>query len=477
MNNESKKKKRNKKREDVIMDVVDTEQQTKEKPTIDYKQYIKPELLALTSQMKLKPLIEIISKAAQLEGDKANSAQLYELYRTVQNQKIQSQIEIIQTKVELVHLEKDKQTAKEKHDAVLKQAQDKDKFQQMLVDKGNKLNQEKIDFIQSANDSRTNLIKDAEEYAQNLQKIQEDSLPERGILIEENNRLKKEIEYYLLECMRMKEDFDSTIKKNQKNFEDLTQKGKGGFEKVMEKITASAQKNMMENTTLKTEITTYDQKTEELKKIIDMANNEHQKLRDEIKAKKDESILLAFENEEIRSRLRTNKINKEEIRQLLKQYESGKNKLTMMESLNKKYSEQYTKLCQEKNPSIKTEKTCCGPDHQHDHHHSQNNDDGQDQIKLETNEHTHENVHCWNHQQEDKQKLELNNNKFEISNTNKFEISNEVQTQNNKEESKDTTIDSSSQVSDFPKIVDEKTSEVEIKATTEEEDVSKEKHE
>lgn len=465
MNNETKKKKRNKKNKNADIDVPQQEiieSAPNDKLTIDYKQFVKPELLTATSQLKLKPLIEVLSKAAQLKNDQANATQLYELYRSVQNQKIQSQIEIIQSRIELVLLENDKQTAKEKHDGVLKKAQDKDNYQQMLVDKGNKLQQEKLELMKAENDKRTNLIKEAEEFAQSLQKSQEDSLPERELLLKENTRLRKEIENCLLNSMKIKEEFDKKIKENELKFKEFNIDDKNGINKTMEIITASAQKNVMENAKLKSEITAYEQKTEELKKIIDMADGEYNKIQNEINQKKDESIILASENAEIRSRFKQNKVNLEEIKKLLTQYENERNKLNMMESLNKKYTEQYSKLYEEKYPTPlpekNEEKTCW-------HDHEQNN-----QIEQEGDECHHSS--CHEHQNDKQPELQLSNSKFEISNANKFEISNEVDIAqiNNTEKELNTNItDNTSQMNKDLKVIEEQVNNIQIESKESEE--------
>ena len=286
----------------------------------DAKQYLNLDLNSMSSstQLKYKLYLDFLTKAVELKKAQAPSEQMYNLLLSV-NEKKQDFLSVkIKNKYVLIPIEKDLETAKEFFDVKYKKLQDKDKFHKKLVDKGNQMNREKVEISQKADEKRKQLIKEAEDYVKELQKKQEDETEEREKLIAENMRMKKEIERCLLEGLTMKGQFDQEMMESQERLQRLEGKnGKGGLQKTMDELSKNAQKSVLENTQLKTEIMTLQQKNAEMEKLSTMFDEQFEKISKEMEDKKTETIFTASENVEIKERVKTGKMDKVEMAALL----------------------------------------------------------------------------------------------------------------------------------------------------------------
>ena len=130
-----------------------------------------------------------------------------------------------------------------------------------------------------------------------------------------------------------------------------------------------------------------------------MADEQYNKLQQEIKNKVNESITLSSENLEMHARINESQNNKEELLNLIKEQQSVLKKLNMMKSLNDKYTDQYEELTGEKLKKKKKKKNkknkkkkkgdassttdstttehsnCHDHDHGHDHGHGHDDSD------------------------------------------------------------------------------------------------------
>ena len=123
-----------------------------------------------------------------------------------------------------------------------------------------------------------------------------------------------------------------------------------------------------------------------------MADDQYNKLQDEIKKKVNESIRLSTENLDMHARINESQNNKEELMNLLREKQSVMKKINMMKSLNEKYTDQYEELTGEKirkkkkkknkknkkkkgDASSSTASTTTEHSHCHDHDHDHDHDD------------------------------------------------------------------------------------------------------
>lgn len=366
----------------------------------DAKQYLNLDLNSMSSstQLKYKLYLDFLTKAVELKKAQAPSEQMYNLLLSV-NEKKQDFLSVkIKNKYVLIPIEKDLETAKEFFDIKYKKLQDKDKFHKKLVDKGNQMNREKVEISQKADEKRKQLIKEAEDYVKELQKKQEDETEEREKLIAENMRMKKEIERCLLEGLTMKGQFDQEMMESQERLQRLEGKnGKGGLQKTMDELSKNAQKSVLENTQLKTEIMTLQQKNAEMEKLSTMFDEQFEKISKEMEDKKTETIFTASENVEIKERVKTGKMDKVEMAALLKEYETETAKIKTMNSLHQKYTKQLEALNNELFPpeqKHEEHECCCGHEHKNEekcmHEETQNEEQINDKESKEkqTNENT-----------------------------------------------------------------------------------------
>jgi hypothetical protein len=359
------------------------------------KEYLNLDLSesSAATQLKYKSYIDNLTQSLELKKDENNKEKLLNILYEINSKLLDYKNEIIQNKYDLIPLEKEKETAKDIFEQKLKKYQDKDKFQKMLVDKGNGINLEKDKIYKEGEAEKNRIIKEAEDYIKNLQQKTIDSMPERQKLIDENSKLRENIQKCLEEGLKMKEDFDKQMKINEIDFKKFENLGKDGIQKTMDSLKEKTQNSILANTNLKTELMTYQNKNQEMENMVQMANREYEKLLKEIDNSSNDSFLMASQNEEIRRRLAKNKINKEELALFLSEYEKQIKKIDIMISLNKKYNQQFQELDDELHPkpkkNIQHQHCGCGHDHDEDEEH-----DEHDEHQHEHQHDDHEHDHC-----------------------------------------------------------------------------------
>jgi hypothetical protein len=330
-----------------------------------------------------KLILDSLSQALELkeQTDESSTNKLREIFLSVSNTNIDLKISNINKKLEKP-LQQDLDKANEVFNASHKRCEDKRKFHNLLVEKGNKLQEDRNEMINRYEKERQDLVKESEDYVKGLQAKTDPKDPERKKIIDENQRLKNEIQKFIDEGMKMKDDFDKQLKEGSFDIKSFEEKSKLDFQNTIESFQQKAQGGILLNTSLKTELLQLKKRNEELEKFQKMANEQYNKLQQEIKNKIDESIRISTENIEMQNRITQSQNNKEEILKLMKEQQRVMKKLNMMRSLNDKYTDQYEELTGEKlkkkkkkknknkknkkkvNTSSTTESTT---EHEHDH--------------------------------------------------------------------------------------------------------------
>ena len=302
------------------------------------------------SLLKYKFILDSLSEAIQLKDttDESSTKKLRDLYININKNCLNLDIENIKSKKDIKPLEKDLETAQEAYNAQKKKYDDKKKFQDLLITKGNKVQDERNNLFDELENERKKLITDAEAYVRDLQEKLDPKNPERKKLIEENERLKKEIKKYVDEGLKMKEEFDNSLKDSGLDIKNFEEQSKMDFQKTIQSFQEKAQGGILLNTSLKTELLQIKQRNAELQKVKLMADKQYENLQNEIQNKINETVLLNTENFEIRMRMTENPNNKEEILKLLQEQQSVLKKIGVMKSLNEKYTLQYEELTMDK---------------------------------------------------------------------------------------------------------------------------------
>jgi len=296
-----------------------------------------------------KYILESLSKAIELKGqtDESSSNKLRELFLSINKENLDIKITNIKKKTEKP-LQQDLDEAEKVFNAKHKKYEERKNFHNKLVDKGNKIQEERTQMIKKYENERQQLIKESEEYVKSLQDKTDPKNPERKKLLEENEQLKKDIQKYINEGLKLKEDFDNKVKEGGFDIKNFEEQSKLDFQNTIQSFQEKAQGGILLNTSLKTELLQLRQKNQELERFQKMADEQYNKLQQEIKNKVNESITLSTENLEMHERIKESQNNKEELLNLIKEQQSVLKKINMMKSLNDKYTDQYEELTGEK---------------------------------------------------------------------------------------------------------------------------------
>lgn len=297
---------------------------------------------------KIKNFYNSRKELANKLKEETNLEELYDLAETNLRKNSNLEIESFQTKNKNNTIEGDNLNFKKINEDLTTKFNNKDNFSKLLIEKIKTINEEKNKIIYEETEIRNKLVKETEEFVKSLQEKHELELPEKQKLIEENQRLRKEIENTVKETIEMKESFENKLKEKEKKALDFEINYKNDLRTKMETTTLNAQKYLLENSEYKSQIITYQKKNEEMLNAIEMFTKEYAKLEIEIEKKKKDILTYSQENVDLKEKIKSQaKLSKEELTEMAKDYEKTHNQLKSMISLNKKLQEQYDKLSSE----------------------------------------------------------------------------------------------------------------------------------
>ena len=370
------------------------------------KQYLDLDLSSKSAGglLPYKLILDSLAQALELkeQTDESSTQKLSELFLSINKSNLDIKINNIKKMLEKP-LQKDLDAAEEVFNARHKKYEERKNIHNKLVDKGNKIQEERTAMIKKYEDERKNLIKESEDYVKELQMKTDPHNPERKKLLEENQKLKDDIQKYINEGLKMKEDFDKQLKEGGFDIKNFEEKSKLQFQNTIESFQEKAQGGILLNTSLKTELLQLQQRNQELERFQKVAAQQYETLQAEIKKKANESILISTENIEMQTRINEAQNNKEELYNLINEQKSVLKKISMMRSLNEKYKDQYEELTGEKFKKKKkkknkknkknkkagdtsstanstvTEHSNCH-DHEHDHDHG-DSDEGEEEVE------------------------------------------------------------------------------------------------
>jgi hypothetical protein len=332
-----------------------------------------------------KLILDSLSEALELKDqtEESSTNRMKDIFLSINKLNLEVKINNIQKLVEKP-VEKDLEEAKEFFNIHHKRYEERKNFHNKLVEKGNKLQDDRNEMIKKYEAERQAVIKESEDYVKDLQAKTDPKNPERKKLIEENEKLKGDIQKYIDEGLKMKEDFDKQLKEGGFDIKNFEEKSKLDFQSTIESFQEKAQGGILRNTSLKTELLQLRQRNQELERFQKVADEQYNKLQEEIKSKANQSILLSSENLEMQMRINETSNNKEELLQLMKEKQTILKKINMMKSLNQKFRDQYEELTGEKLKKKKKKKNK-----------KNKNKKGGDETSTTTNttEHEHEHVH------------------------------------------------------------------------------------
>ncbi len=340
-----------------------------------------------------KFIIDSLSQALELKNqtEESSTNKMRELFLSINKANLDVKISNIKKKIEKP-LQQDLDAAEEVFNAKHKKYEERKNLHNKLVDKGNKIQEDRNEMIKKYEAERQELIKESEDYVKSLQEKTDPNNPERKKLLEENEKLKGDIQKFINEGLKLKEDFDKQVKEGGFDIKNFEEKSKLDFQNTIQSFQEKAQGGILLNTSLKTELLQLRNKNQELERFQKMADDQYNKLQQEIKNKVNESISLSTENLEMHARINESQNNKEELLNLLREKQSVLKKINMMKSLNEKYTDQYEELTGEKirkkkkkknkknkkkkgDASSSTASTTTEHSHCHDHDHDHDHDD------------------------------------------------------------------------------------------------------
>ena len=372
------------------------------------KQYLDLDLSSKSAGglLPYKLILDSLSKALVLKDqtDDSSTNKLRDLFLTINKANLDIKIGNIKKLTEKP-LQKDLDEAEAVFKARDKKYEERRALHNKLAEKGNKIQEERNQMIKKYEADRQNLIKESEDYVKDLQSKTDPNNPERKKLLEENEKLKGDIQNYINEGLKLKDDFDKQLKEGGFDIKNFEEKSKQDFQNTIDSFQEKAQSGILLNTSLKTELLQLQQRNQELERFQKMADEQYNKLQLEIKNKANESIRISTENLEMQMRINETQNNKEALYKLMKEQQSILKKVNMMKSLNEKYTDQYEELTGEKHKKKKKKKnkknkkkkkdgdesstTTTSTTTEHEHLHQQHGHGDSDDDGEEENEHHH----------------------------------------------------------------------------------------
>lgn len=307
--------------------------------------------MSTNTLLQYKTYLDLLSQATELKKQSAPANKMYDLLLSAHKTKNKYVSVRIKNRFTLRQMQRDSEIALDYFKNKIEQFTIKDKFHKQLVSRGNQLDDEKNKISQEAEEKRKKIIKEAEDYVKELEKKQEEESEERGQLLAESRRMKEVIEESTKEGQELQEQYEKEMKEIQERIEkeknEEKKKKNREIQKQIEDLRRNIEKYSKENIQLKKDIDELRKKNGELEELSRAFDNEKYKMTKQMDEQQRESVFILGENEEIKERVKTAKMNKEEMAVLLKEYESDNAKIRTMSSLYNTYIKQYSMLSNE----------------------------------------------------------------------------------------------------------------------------------
>lgn len=323
----------------------------------DAKHYLKINIEGMSTNtlLQYKTYLDFLSHATELQKQSASANQMYDLLLSVHKTKNKYVAVRIKNKYTLRQMQRDSEIALDYFKNKIEQFTIKDKFHKQLVSRGNQLDDEKNKISQEAAEKRKKIMKEVDDYVKEIEKKQQEEAEEREKLLAENKRMKEVIEQSIKEGQQLQEQFEKEMKEIQEKIEkeknEKKKKKNREIQKQIEELRRNIEKYSKENIQLKKDLDELRKKNGELAELSIAFDNEKYKMTKQMDEQQKESVFILGENEEIKQRVKTIKMNKEEMASLLKEYESDNAKIKTMSSLYNTYIKQYSSLSNELFPS------------------------------------------------------------------------------------------------------------------------------
>jgi DNA repair exonuclease SbcCD ATPase subunit len=186
-----------------------------------------------------------------------------------------SDISLSQNKIKIDGLTKDNSQLNDNINTLNNKVSSGEKYSKMLLEKCNQLNEEKKKLVQEETEKRNELIKKCEDFMKDMQSKFEKEIPEKELLIRENDDLRKKLE----ETKVLIEEKLDLAQKSKLMFEESI---KCGMESKLKELIEKDNLNSAENMHLKAQLNIYNQKFDELTKSIQTYNGHYETLKKEI---------------------------------------------------------------------------------------------------------------------------------------------------------------------------------------------------
>lgn len=218
--------------------------------------------------------VEKLKELKQLREEK-NNEEIYII--AVESIKAQTNTEITNysNKIKLDQMTKEVTQLNDNVTLLNNKVNSSDKYSKMLLEKCNQLNEEKKKLLVEETEKRNELIKRCEDFMKDMQAKFEKEIPEKEMLIKENDDLRKKLQ----ETKTIIEEKLDFAQKSKDMFEENI---KFGMESKLKEMLEKESLHQAENIQLKAQLNLYNQKFEELTKSISTYNSHYDILKKEI---------------------------------------------------------------------------------------------------------------------------------------------------------------------------------------------------
>lgn len=295
MNNDKQNKRNKRKNKEKERNEIDEKEKNDKKQRIENitKNYLKLDAKDITKDIEEKIqnyYLDRIELAERLK-DENNLNELYDLaeisvFNYFLNFKLRKfsnfELENFQVKGKFKETFSANDLIKSQNAEQLRRKGEKDKYNAILMDKIKQLTEEKNKILTEENEKRNQIIKETENFVKDIQNKYQEELPERQMLLDENQKLRKELDESIKYTIGIKEMIENQKNKKLTKTKELEHEYKNNMSTKMEYLSNQAQKYLIENSELKTQIIQYQNKNEEMQNVLNSYNKEYQNLMQEV---------------------------------------------------------------------------------------------------------------------------------------------------------------------------------------------------
>jgi hypothetical protein len=195
---------------------------------------------------------------------------------------LNNDLEIVKIESNNVFIGKELESSKDVNEILSKKFNDKEKLNKLLINKINSIIDDRDKELISESERKNKIVMDTENFVKELQGNYEADFPEKQELINENQRLRTQIEEYVKESINIKESIENKLKVNDPSNSEESLSFTNDLKTRMEEVSTNTQKLLFENMELKKQIEFYKLKYDEMSSNIKIYTDKYKEFCNEI---------------------------------------------------------------------------------------------------------------------------------------------------------------------------------------------------